>query len=123
MAVFPLIDPIFDPAIRQIAALNYTQVGNRFFILVTTTVAHKYKTGNVIRFSIPIEFGAFQLDQLNASIFVTTPIQFVVNFLNDKVFLNPDPFVIPATPKQAPLVIPIAEDVDVLSSAEHNVLP
>ena len=123
MAVFPLIDPIFDPAIRQIAALSYMQVGNRFFVLVTTTVPHKYKTGNVIRFSIPLEFGAVALDQLFASVFVTTPTQFLVNFLNDSVPLNPDPFVIPASPEQVPLVIPIAEDVDVLSSAEHNVLP
>lgn len=119
MAVFPIANPIFQPAIREIAAL--TPVYFQAFLLlgVTTTQDHLYKDGLVVRLTIPLGFGAEQLNDLKSDIAVTSPTQFVMIFPS----IQFDPFVIPATPLQAAQVIPIAEDVQFLDSALFNILP
>ena len=121
MAVFPYATPIFQPAIRQIAAITPVLVTGTSTLLlgITTTQDHLYKDGLIVRLSIPLEFGAQQLNGRSGDIVVNTPTQFIMSFTAFPF----DPFVIPATPLQVPLSIPIAEDVQFLNSAEFNVLP
>jgi hypothetical protein len=125
MPAFPLTRPVFGPAIRQIAGLEYFTVPGfaYLFVQVTTTTDHYYQTGLNVRLSIPAEFGPFELDGLFNYLLVTSPTQFVMPFENETGSLIPAPFVIPASPLQAPLVIPIAEYVYLLSQAVHNLLP
>ena len=121
MAVFPLTRPVFGPAIRQIAAITSVTIQNIVYITITTTVAHYYKIGLVVRMNIPNEFGAFQLNGLFSQISsVPSTTQFVFPFVQPLLF---DPFVIPGSPLQVPLTIPMAEDVLLLNQAERNLLP
>lgn len=119
MADFPILNPIFQPAIREIAALSAAYSQNVLLLQVTTTQDHLYNDGLVVRLSIPLEYGAQQFNQSKGDIAVDSPTTFIMAF-NEIQF---DPFVIPFDPKQVPLVIPIAEDVQFLNSAVQNVLP
>lgn len=119
MAVFPILNPIFAPSIRQIAAITPLYFQSVVLIQITTTQDHLYKDGLVVRLSIPIEFGAQVFNQAKGDIAVDSPTTFIMAFQS----IQFDPFVIPASPLQAPLVIPIAEDVEFLNSAVQNTLP
>lgn len=123
MAVFPIANPIFQPAIRQIAAITSSgSFEDALTLSVTTTQNHLYKDGLVVRLSVPIEYGAYQLDQLEGEMIVTGATVFFMVIRNFGA-LKFDPFVIPGSPKQPALTIPIAEDVLLLNSAVVNVLP
>ncbi len=119
MADFPIPYPIFQPAIREIAGLSAVYYQNILLLQVTTTQNHLYKDGLVVRLVIPLEYGAQQFNQAKGNIAVDSPTTFIMQF-NEIQF---DPFVVPLEPLQAPLVIPIAEDVNLLNSAVQNVLP
>lgn len=118
MAVFPLATPIFEPAIRQIAALTPIYSFNELILIVTTTQDHLYKNGLVVRLDIPLENQAQQVNNLLSEIVIISPTQF-------SMILPPiqfDPFIIPSVSLQAPQTIPIAENVLLLNSAVTNVL-
>lgn len=119
MAVFPILNPTFQPAIRQIAAITPVYFQDAVLIQITTTQDHLYNDGLVVRLSIPLEFAAQVFDQAKGNIAVNSPTTFIMAFNS----IQFDPFVIPGAPEQVPLVIPIAEDVQFLDSAVHNVLP
>ncbi len=119
MAVFPILNPIFQPAIRQIAAITPTYVQDELLLLIQTTQDHLYKDGLVVRIDIPLEYEAQQLDQRFSEIVVNSATTFTMRFPEFQF----DPFVIPGTPDQIPLTIPIAENVLKLNSAVQNVLP
>jgi hypothetical protein len=120
MAVFPYATPLFQPAIRQIAAISSVlQAGTYSVLLITTTQNHLYNNGLTVRLNIPLEYGAQQLNGIFSEIIITSPTQFTMTYDQSPY----DPFVIPATPLQAPLTIPIAENVLLLNSAVTNVLP
>jgi len=120
MTAFPLTRPVFGPAIRQIASLTSVIVQNQVIVTITTTVNHYYKTGLVVRLDIPLGFGSTQLNQLFAEIVVTSPTVFTMAFNSSLIF---DPFFIPSGATQAPLCIPIAQDVSILYQAVVNLLP
>lgn len=119
MAVFPLIAPIFRPALRAITALSTTTVQDSMIVQVTTEVAHLYQNGLVVRLVIPEQYQAVQFNNLFGQITVTgaTTFTFVV-----PTFAY-DPFVVPGSPTQTAQVVPIAENVLLLNSAVQNVLP
>ena len=119
MADFPILNPLFQPALREIAALSAVYFQDALLLQVTTTQDHLYKDGLVVRLSIPQEFGAQQFNQAKGDIAVDSPSTFIMAFAE----IQFDPFVIPLSPLQVPLVIPIAEDVQFLNSAVRNVLP
>lgn len=122
MVAFPLVNPIYKPSIREIAAISSIQVQNQLALQITTTQDHLYKDGLVVRLNIPLEYQAYQLNDLFSDIAVTGTTTFVMAFTNNG-GLQFDPFVVPASPQQAALVIPIAEDVQFLDSAVFNRLP
>lgn len=58
--------PEFQPAMRQVTAITKTNP-----ISVTTSFAHNYFTGDIVRIVIPIDQGMQQMNQQYAPITVT----------------------------------------------------
>lgn len=109
--------PVFQPAMRVIAAIT-----NSSPALVTTTFAHNYITGTVVRLDLPPSAGMQQMNQQTGSITVTSPTQFTIPI--DSTYF--DVFMLPANfppPYQDAQVVPIGEDNDILKAATVNALP
>ena len=82
-----IVDPLFQPAMRQIVAIT-----NAFPALVTTSFAHNYPNGTIVRLNIPPYFGMLQADTLTGTIANNgNPSQFLIN-IDTTLF---SPFVIP----------------------------
>jgi hypothetical protein len=118
MVVFPYSNPIFQPAIRQIASLSPVYSFDQLILTVTTTQDHLYNNGLTVRLNIPLEYQAQQINSLFSEIVVTSATQFIMTLPP----IQFDAFTIPGTPLQVPLIIPIAEDVLLLNSAVVNTL-
>ena len=111
--------PPFQRAMRLITAI--TQAANA---LVTTSFAHNYETGDIVRFNIPVACGMQQINQLTGTITVNGATTFLVDI--DTTFF--DSFSIPVV---APTdktnicaqVTPVGEVNSKLTSATQNVLP
>jgi hypothetical protein len=110
-------NPIYQPAMRIIAAIT-----NSYPAVVTTTFAHQYVTGTVVRLMIMPGVGMQQANKLQGPIVVTGSTTFTMDI--DTTYF--DPFVIP-DPAPATYtcsqVIAIAEVPEILSAATQNVLP
>lgn len=118
MAILAQEHPTFQSAMRIIASITKSNPA-----IVTTTFAHNYLTGEILRLNIPLGFGMQQADQLTGAITVTSPTTFTIDI--DTTHF--DPYVIPApnpghfyTPGQ---VTPVAEVNSLLRAATQNVLP
>jgi hypothetical protein len=121
MAVFPYVNPIFQPAIRVITAISTIQIAEVLFAQITTSQPHLYNDGLVVRLNIPLGFGFQLYNQATSTIAVNSPTTFIVGFPNE-VNAQTDPFSIPANALQQAQTIPVAEDVLVLDSAVVNTL-
>lgn len=107
--------PVFQPAYRLIAGIT-----NGFPAMVTTTFAHQYVDGTIIRLDIPVGFGMQQANQLFGPIIVNSPTTFLID-IDTSLF---DPFVIPAIAiPSCPQCVPIGSENDTLLPATQNVLP
>lgn len=110
--------PIFQPAMRLIAAIT-----NSFPMVVTTTFAHQYITGTIVRLDIPPADGMQQADQQFAPLVVLSPTTFSLP-IDSTLF---EPFAIPVSPppyiNTCAQVVPIAENNNILTAATQNVLP
>jgi len=117
MTILAFPYPIFQPAVRIIAAIT-----NDFPASVTTTFNHQYITGTIIRLDIPLGFGMQQANQAFGTIIVTSPTTFTID-VDTTLF---DAFVMPATyplNAQSAQCVPLAEDNSILTAAVQNVLP
>lgn len=109
--------PVYQPAMRLISAITQA-----FPATVTTTFAHQYVTGTIVRLDIPPADGMQQADQFEGPINVTSTTQFTIPLDTTKF----DPFAIPGSP--APYVnvcaqvVPIGEVTETLAAATVNVL-
>lgn len=113
-----IVDPIFKPAVREIIAITNAPRAS-----VTTSFAHGYLTGLIVRLYIPHYFGMEQADRLKGSIEVTSPTTFIID-INTTSF---DPFAVPTyIPPNAPYeiaqVVPIGEVTETLTSSFRNIL-
>jgi len=109
--------PVFQPSMRIIASIT-----NANPCVVTTTFAHQYVNGTIVRFDIPYADGMQQLNQQIAPITVTGTTTFTVN-IDTTLFA---PFAIPGSanpPIQYAQVVPIGEINEILTAAVQNVLP
>lgn len=117
---FALQYPVFAPAMRLVNAIT-----NASSAAVTTTFAHGYVTGTIVRMYVPFPavYGMPQMDQLTGTITVTGDTTFTINIDSTLFF----PFTYNATPNkfvnQAPMVVPIGEDNSILNAAVMNILP
>lgn len=112
------VTPYLVPAVRQIAAIT-----NAFPAVVTTTFAHGYITGGIIRFYIPVGFGMRQVNKRKGSIEVLSDTTFSID-VDTTLF---DTFTIPAyvappAPYSIAACVPVGEDNDTFQSAFMNIL-
>lgn len=110
-------NPTFQPAMRLIDSIT-----NAFPAVVTTTFAHQYKDGTIVRLDIPLADGMQQANQLTGAILIRDATSFYINI--DTTYF--EPFVIPAMPAAntfiCAMVVPIGELNETLKAALVNVL-
>ena len=110
-------NPVFGPAMRIISAIS-----NAYPASVTTTFAHGYVDGTIIRFDIPPACGMQQINQMTAPLLVTSRTTFTVD-IDTRQFA---PFVVPVG--LGPFIdvcgqsVPIGEENDTLKAAVVNQL-
>lgn len=117
MAIVATAYPTFQRAMRVISTISQASQAQ-----VTTTFAHQYQSGEIIRFVIPLGFGMQQINQMQAPITVTGDATFTVPINTTKfdAFSTPSSF---PDDKQFAQVVPIAEIASQLEGATQNVLP
>ena len=110
--------PVFKPAMRLIASITRSNPAT-----VTTTFAHGYQTGTIVRLDIPPADGMQQANGMTGTITVTGATTFTID-LNTTLF---DPFSIPVSPdphlNTCAQVVPIGEVNSTLIASTVNVLP
>ena len=117
MAILAFPYPVFQRAMRIISTISQAQQAQ-----VTTTFAHQYKSGEIVRFVMPLGFGMQQINQMQAPITVTGSTTFTVPIDSTKF----DAFSVASTfpdNQQYAQVVPIAEIASQLEGATQNVLP
>lgn len=111
------VNPLFQPAMRQITAIT-----NANPALVTTSFAHNYPNGTIVRLNVPPYFGMLQANQLQGTITNNgNPNQFLIDIDTTQF----SPFVIPIDQWWYNInanVVAIGEENDTLQAAEHNSL-
>lgn len=118
MQCFAVQNPIFYPAMRIITAITNANPAS-----VTTSFAHQYKNGLVVRLDIPEACGMQQINGMTGAIVVTSPTTF--NFAADSTQFTP--FAIPGSPPPhvniCAQVVPVGEINETLINATQNTLP
>lgn len=105
--------PVFKPVMRII-----TDITNSRLAQVTTSFAHGYMTGLIVRINIPLGYGMEQMNELFGSISVTGDTTFTID-IDSSSF---SPFVTPDPQKQYPQAIPFGEDNYTVYGAYRNIL-
>jgi len=116
MSILAFPNPVYQPAMRIIQSIS-----NAPLAVVTTTFAHLYITGTIVRLDIPLGFGMQQMNQQFGPIIVTGSTTFSIPI--DSTFY--DAFSAPITyplDAQYAQVVPIGENNDILTAAVINVL-
>lgn len=106
--------PVFQNVMRII-----TGITNANPAVVTTSFAHQYETGLIIRLILPSGYGMYQANQLFSDITVIDSVTFSIN-IDTTLF---DPFTIPGTQVQYAQAVPIGEVNSTVYLAYKNVLP
>lgn len=113
---YPL--PTFQRAMRLVT--NITQAEEA---VVTTSFAHQYETGDIVRLYVPKGWGMIQANKLQGEIIVINSTTFSIS-INTLLF---DAFVTPPDPSPlvngVPQAVPVGENNRKLTSATQNVLP
>lgn len=111
-------NPIFQPAMRLIAAISQANPS-----VVTTTFEHQYVSGTIVRLDIPPLDGMQELANTIWPITVTGSTTFTIP-VNSTAF---SAFAIPGDPpfheNTCAQVVPIGEINSTLAAATRNVLP
>lgn len=111
-------NPAFQPAMRIAQAITQSLPA-----VVTTTFAHLYLSGTIVRLDIPNGFGMQQANQLTGAINVTGPTTFSID-IDTRLF---DSFLLfanwPVRATSYPAVVPIGEVNLLLTAAVQNTLP
>lgn len=111
-------DPTYAPARRLVTAIT-----NAANAQVTTSFAHGYLTGLIVRISVPmLRFGMVQLNNQVGTISVvdTTTFTIDIDTRNYDTFVIPDPEL--TFTNRFPAVIPIGEINSQLDQATRNIL-
>lgn len=110
--------PEFQPAMRVIAAISQSDP-----IEVTTTFAHQYHPGLIVRLDIPPALGMEQANQkVGTIVTVPTPTTFTLDFSS----VDFDAFTLPSSFPPGyndAQVVPVGEVNSSLSQATRNILP
>jgi hypothetical protein len=117
MAITAFPHPIFQRSMRIISSLSQANP-----VVVTTTFAHNYETGEIVRIVLPLGYGMQQINQQYTPIVVTGDTTFTMAIDST----HYDPFSVPSTQPQNlqyAQVVPMAELSGQLEGATRNVLP
>ena len=110
--------PIYQPAMRLITAIT-----NDNPALVTTSFAHQYLDGLIVRLDIPIADGMQQANGLIGNITVASPTTFTID-IDTRLF---EPFSIPVSAPPyiniCAQVVPVGEINETLYNSTRNILP
>lgn len=113
--------PEFQPAYRLITAIT-----NGFPASVTTSFAHNFVTGIIVRLDLTQATGMYPVNQQIFPVTVTSPTTFTIplDTRNLGAFALPSPTG-SSNPQTniCPLVVPIGETSNILYAATQNVLP
>ena len=110
--------PVYQPSMRIIAAITQSNPA-----AVTTTFAHQYNTGCVVRLDIPVADGMQQINQMTGPITVTGSTTFNIAIDSTLFDAFSIPLSLPPWVNTCAMVVPIGELNDHLDSAVQNVLP
>ena len=116
MAYYAYPNPVYQPAMRLIAAIS-----NALPAVVTTTFDNQYVTGTIVRLDIPHACGMPLLNQQTAPITVLSPTTFSIPIDTT----NFGAFSIPMGPPSlnvAAQVVPVGEVSSTLAASTINVL-
>lgn len=111
--------PTYQPAMRVIANIT-----NAVIATVTTTFAHQYIVGTIVRLDIPLTGGMVQANQdVGTILTIPTPTTFTIgiNTTTFDAFTTPTP--IGRLGYQDSQVVPIGEINAILLASTQNVLP
>ncbi len=110
--------PVFQPAMRLISAIT-----NANPAMVTTTFAHQYNTGTIVRLDIPSADGMIQANGMSAPIVVNSPTTFFIAIDTTKFDIFSIPMMPGAHENTCAQVVPIGELSSTLIAALVNALP
>lgn len=110
--------PVFQPAMRIISAISQTNPAQ-----ITTTFAHQYNSGCIVRLEIPPTDGMQQANQFFGPITVTSTTTFTMPFDSTTFDAFSIPGDLPEYINTCAMVVPIGEQSANLDSAVQNVLP
>ncbi len=116
-AISAIVNPVFQPAMRIVTAITLSNPAS-----VTTSFAHNYKSGLILRIDIPPGYGMQQINQQTGTIAVTGATTFNIN-INTTYY---DALTTPTTYRemaQLPQCVPVGEVNLLLTNAVQNVLP
>lgn len=116
MAILAIASPTYQPAMRIITAIT-----NAVAAAVTTSFAHNYVSGTIVRLIVPPGFGMVEANQKQGIITVTGATTFFINLDTTTFSVFAAPVVFPAS-YQAAQVVPIGEINSLLLAATQNVL-
>lgn len=114
MAILAQQYPVFKPAMRIITAIT-----NDYPASITTSFAHGYPTGIIVRVIVPLGYGMEEINEKFGSIIVTGDTTFSIDI--DTRYFNV--FASPVSPSQYAQSVPIAEINSTVYHAYTNVLP
>ena len=114
-------DPIYYPRRRYI-----TKISKAAQAVVTLSVTHGYKVGQIVRMHVPVEFGMVEINNLQATIVAINTntssgntITLDIDSSSFTAFAFPATAVYPFTPAQ---VVPLGEDTPFAIAEETNIL-
>ncbi len=110
--------PIYQPAMRVVSTI----VSSDALTIVTTTFAHQYNTGAIVRLNIPLGFGMKEINQQYAPIIVLSSTTFSMPINSSEFSLFTVPTSYPNN-RQSATVTPVGEINPLLNSSVQNVLP
>lgn len=110
-------NPLFQPAMRLIASISNSNPG-----IVTTTFAHQYQTGTIVRLTFAAIDGMPEVNGKTYTITYTGPTTFTIPI--DTTFFQPFniPVVTDPNINTAAMVVPVGEDNSILYAATQNIL-
>lgn len=111
---YAVADPIFQPAMRVITAIT-----NGFTAQVTTSFAHDYLDGMIVRLYVPRDYGMIQADKKMGTITIVDSTNFLIDI--DTTYF--DAFVVPMSTNVNAQVVPIGEVNNTLQASTLNILP
>lgn len=110
IACYAVEKPMFQPAMRIVTAITNASIAQ-----VTTSFAHQYATGLIIRLVIPLANGMQNINGIEYPITVTSPTTFTIP-VSTILFQ-------PFTNVECAKVVPTGEINSLLTQATRNTLP